>query len=82
MDAIQKTGDSPAPATGGRLSVNLSPEVAEALRWLTHRQGISVTEAVRRAISHEKYIYDALDREARFLLEEPGKTPRELVFMT
>ncbi len=38
-----------------RLSVNLDPDVAEALRSLASRKGVSISEVVRDAIATEKY---------------------------
>ncbi len=55
-----------------RLSVNLSPAVAAVLKSYAGRKGISVTEAVRRAISILKYIDDAQERGASLNVEEAG----------
>jgi hypothetical protein len=68
-----------APAGQTRLSVNLSPEVADALRELKIRYG-TTTEAIRRAISTEKYIVDQMNAGARILLERKGEPLREVVF--
>ncbi len=65
---------------GVRLSVNLSAEAAEAIRTITSRRGVTLTEALRRAISTQKYIDDAAQRGARILIEEPDKTLKELIF--
>jgi predicted DNA-binding protein len=64
-----------------RLSVNLSPEVAEALQWIAEKHGSTVTEAVRRCISTQKYIEEALDKKAKILIAEEGQPVRELVFV-
>jgi hypothetical protein len=74
-EAIAK--EAPTPT---RLSVNLSPEVAEALRSITSRRDVTITEVVRQAISLQKYVEDALDRGAKILIAEPNEPPRELVF--
>jgi hypothetical protein len=63
-----------------RLSVNLSKEAADALRTMTDRRNITTTEAIRRAISTQKFIEDALDRGAKVLIVEPGEPARELIF--
>jgi hypothetical protein len=68
-----------APAGQTRLSVNLSPEVADALRELKSRYG-TTTEAIRRAISTEKYIVDQMNAGARILIEKQGEPLREVVF--
>jgi hypothetical protein len=65
-----------------RLSVNLSQEVAEALKSIATDRGITLTEAIRRAISTQKYVEDVLNRGGKVLVEEPGETSaRELVFL-
>lgn len=46
--------ESSFPASSGphvRLSINLAPDAAEALRTVCAEQGITVTEGVRRAIA-------------------------------
>ncbi|ODB78125.1 MULTISPECIES: ribbon-helix-helix protein, CopG family [Micromonospora] len=70
-------------ATSGqmRLSVNLSADAAEAIRELTERRGITITELIRRAISTQKYVDDAVNRGAKILIEEPDEKLRELIFV-
>ena len=41
-----------------RLSVNLNDETEAALRALAKKEGVSITEEVRRAVSVYKFIYD------------------------
>jgi Ribbon-helix-helix protein, copG family len=65
-----------------RLSVNLSREVADALKSIASERGITLTEAIRRAISTQKFIEDVLDKGGKILvLEEGESSPRELVFL-
>ena len=63
-----------------RLSVNLSPDVAEELKKYAGRKGISVTEAVRRAIAVLSFVDDAQARGASLNLEEAG-TLKEVLFL-
>lgn len=81
LDAVaaEPRGQSKA-ARWERLSVNLAPEVAEALRDLARRRRVSVTEVVRQAISDEKYLQDAADDGAKILIQEEGRPLRELIF--
>lgn len=58
-----------------RLSVNLSRKAAEALKSITERREITLTEAVRRAISTQLWVEDTLDRGAKILVVEPGDGP-------
>lgn len=55
-----------------RLSVNLSPDVADALKQYASRKGISITEAVRRAITVLMFVENAQSRGASLHLEEGG----------
>lgn len=70
----------PRDARWVRLSVNLDPVVLEALKELARRNGTTVTEMVRRAISDEKYFQDAADRGAQILIKEDGREIREVIF--
>lgn len=73
---------SEEPTTNvSRLSVNLSKEVADALRWIKDRREITTTEAVRRSISTQRYIEEALERGAKILIVEEEGPARELVFL-
>ncbi len=74
-----QTSAAKGPSAQTRLSVNLSPEVADALRELKSRYG-TTTEAIRRAISTEKYIVDQMNAGARILIEKQGEPLREVVF--
>ena len=55
-----------------RLSVNVSPVVADTIKSIAKRNGISVTEAVRRAISVLEYIDSAQRRGASINIQEDG----------
>jgi len=63
-----------------RLSVNLSPDVADQLKDYAGRKGLSVTEAVRRAIAILAFVDDAQRRGASLNIEEGG-TLKEVLFL-
>lgn len=63
-----------------RLNADLAPDVAEALQHLARSQGISLSEAVRRAISTECFLQVQRDEGHKVLLAENGKL-RELIFV-
>jgi hypothetical protein len=63
-----------------RLSVNLSPAVAATLKEYAGRKGVSVTEAIRRAISILSYIDEAQSRGASLNIEEAGRL-KEVQFL-
>jgi hypothetical protein len=62
-----------------RATVTFSDESAAAADALTLRRGITLTELVRRAVSHEKFLDDAVQRGAKVLIQEPDGSVRELV---
>jgi hypothetical protein len=67
-------------ANPNRLSVNLPPDTADALRSVVQRRGITITDATVQAISLLKYVDEAREEGSRVLIERPGQRPRELVF--
>lgn len=63
-----------------RLSVNVALDVAETLRALTKRRGITVTDGVRRAIAIWKLVEDADAKGQQVQIVDPATgTVRELV---
>ena len=62
-----------------RLNADLAQDVADALEKLARQQNISLSEAVRRAISTESFLQQQRNAGSKILLEEDGKL-RELVF--
>ena len=62
-----------------RLSVNLSAEVAQALQDIQRAQRLTLTEAVRRAISIAAFVEGATGRGAKILVHE-GKSTKEVIF--
>jgi len=53
-----------------RLSVNLAPSVAEALKSTAQKHGVSITEAVRRAVALWKLVSDSQAKGQRVMLVE------------
>ena len=53
-----------------KISANLSETVVSALKDIAEKKGVSVTEALRQAISHEKYFLDATEQNHKVLLED------------
>lgn len=53
-----------------KISANLSSSVVSALKDIAEKKGVSVTEALRQAISHEKYFLDANEKNQKVLLED------------
>lgn len=77
-DAIMDIVRRPEPDKV-RLSVNLAPDVAAALRYLADRKGVSITEAVRDAIATEKFIQDEIAKGGAFIVRR-GNVESEILF--
>lgn len=75
---LRGRGATPDPLV--RLSVNLSPEVADELKQYAGRKGVSVTEAVRRAITVLTFVESAQSRGASLHLDEGGAL-KEILFL-
>ena len=60
-----------------RLSVNLSPSVAETLRSLCTRKGVSITEGVRRAVAIWRFLEEERScGHTLAIIERDGTTER------
>ncbi len=76
-DSVRPGPNSPGAADVVRLSINLAPDVATALKDLASARGLSITEAVRRAIAVWKFVEDERARGHRLaVVESDGKTER------
>jgi predicted transcriptional regulator len=62
-----------------KLTANLSRAVANALKELAERRGVSMTEMLRLAISHEKFFQDAVDQNEKILLRDPNGNYDEII---
>lgn len=64
-----------------KLSVNLPRDVVDALRGIAEQQGTTVTEALRRSISTQKFVDETVKGGAKILVEDPKeKQLRQVVF--
>jgi hypothetical protein len=68
VSSASADGDSSGTETIVRLTANVSPAVADALAAIASKRGVTMTEALRQSISHEKYRLEAERRGKRFLL--------------
>ncbi|GAA3570066.1 hypothetical protein [Kribbella ginsengisoli] len=62
-----------------RLSINLAADVADVLRLLAARRGLSLTETVRRAIAVLKFVEDEVERGNKLAIVETGDGGRQRV---
>lgn len=63
-----------------KVSVNLSPDVVQALREVSSTAGVTITEAIRRAIGTEKFLMEEMRKGNRILIEDKkGGKMRQIV---
>jgi hypothetical protein len=64
-----------------RMSLTLSVDAVQKLEWLAKVQGgISLNEAIRRAIATEGYIRKEIEADSKLLVQKSNGDIRELVF--
>ena len=63
-----------------KVTVNLPEQVVEALEQMARDENVTKTEALRRAISTEKYLRDAQGEGSKVLIEEKDGTVERIVF--
>jgi hypothetical protein len=64
-----------------KVTANLPLPVFDALQEIARKRGISMTEALRQAISTEKFVEDVLDRGDTIMVENKEKdVVREVIF--
>jgi hypothetical protein len=82
----QPVADRAEPETRyTRLSVNLSLDTANVLKALAKRKGITITDAIRRAIAVWSFVEDELDKGNRIAVVERvngTERVREVVFVS
>lgn len=79
--ATPSEGAPAAKAAFTRLSVNLNPEAAAALKAYTEKRHISYTEAVRRAIALLKFLDDEISAGHDLQISD-GQTVQKIVMVT
>jgi metal-responsive CopG/Arc/MetJ family transcriptional regulator len=63
-----------------RLSVSLSETDIEKLEELSKSQGITLNEAIRKAIATEHYIQKAIQDKSKILIKREDGSQVEIVF--
>lgn len=63
-----------------RLSINISQEASQVIKTISSKKGVSITEAIRQAISVWKYFEEARERGAVIQLKE-NNTITEVIFI-
>ena len=63
-----------------RVSVNLPQAVVDVLKELAEKDGVTMTEVLRKSILTEKFLDDEATRGNKILIEDKNKRFRQLVF--
>lgn len=64
-----------------RINVAVTPETVRALEALIAREGVSLTEAVRRLIGYGEFVYRAVKEEEAQVLVKTAAATREIVLL-
>ena len=62
-----------------RVSVNLPNDVVDVLKELAGKNGITMTEVLRKAILTEKLLSDEAERGNKILIEDKDKRLRQII---
>jgi metal-responsive CopG/Arc/MetJ family transcriptional regulator len=63
-----------------RVSVSLPLDTIKKLDAIASRHGITMTDAIRRAIATEDYIESEIQEDSKILIQKSDNTLREVVF--
>lgn len=74
------SGEQPQADKPARLNVNINAATEQALNVLVEREGVTITEAVRRLIGYGMVVYraDKID-SADVLIRRDGQTERVII---
>nr|ANY57909.1 CopG transcriptional regulator [uncultured bacterium] len=64
-----------------RLSLNVNQDVARVLKSYAEREGVSITEAARRAVSVFKYVDETQQRGGSIAVRNADSTLTEIRFL-
>ncbi len=76
----ERPESSSAERSGDKITLRLSADARATLEWIAERSGgISLAEAMRRALGTERYLLEQQAKGASILIEESGGRMKELV---
>jgi hypothetical protein len=81
-DATIDTAGAPSKATTPkRINVAVNPETMGALQKIIEREGVSLTEAVRRLIGYGDVLYKAVKEDGEEVLLKKGTHTRQVIIL-
>jgi hypothetical protein len=72
--------NSARPPTGKRLTVALKPDVNQMLEKLAKSSGMTLSEAIQKAIATEFYIREEIEQGSKILVRKPNDEIHQVVF--
>jgi Ribbon-helix-helix protein, copG family len=74
--------DKPGPQTPRRINVAVTPDMLAAIDRVIEREGVTLTEAVRRLIGYGDVVYRSVREEGQTMLfRSDDGTEREIVLI-
>jgi hypothetical protein len=64
-----------------KVTVNLPEETVAALRQIAEHHGITMTEALAKAITTEKFLLDKIDKGSKVLIESRDRKNTQRVLL-
>lgn len=74
-------GEPAAPATPKRINVAVNPETIGALQLVIEREGVTLTEAVRRLIGYGEVLYRAAKLEQAQLQIKTATETKQVIIL-
>lgn len=63
-----------------KITANLPISIAEAMKTLADKDGVSMTEILRRAVAREKFFNDAIEKGHTIILKDKDGKMKEVFF--
>ena len=63
-----------------KVSIDLPSDTLDAIRKIAEHRNLTMTDAIRRAITTESYIEDEIENGGTILVKKPDGTYKEVVF--
>jgi hypothetical protein len=79
--AAHKASGAPARAEPKRINVAVSPDTIRALENVIDREGVTLTEALRRLVGYGDFVYRAVKDNQEQLLVKSDEGTREVVLL-
>lgn len=79
--AAHKASGAPARPEPKRINVAVSPDTIRALENVIDREGVTLTEALRRLVGYGDFVYRAVKDNQEQLLVKSDEGTREVVLL-